>query len=106
MAMAGDAAAVRDRVLLLLGYASAFRRSELVALDVEDLKFTTAGLYVWIRAAKNDPRTKGRELYVPRLDEEDVVRRHWFIRSFTGAHQRGETAERTHRTEKTTHGSS
>ncbi len=49
-------AALRDRALRLLGYAGAFRRSELVAFDVEDLKFTAAGLYVWIAAAKNDPR--------------------------------------------------
>jgi len=67
MAMPDDLAAARDRALLLLGYAGAFRRAELVALDVEQLRFSTAGLYVWIAAAKNDPRKKGRELYVPRL---------------------------------------
>jgi len=67
MAMTEDLAAARDRALLLLGYAGAFRRSELVALDVEHLRFSKAGLYVWIAAAKNDPRKKGRELYVPRL---------------------------------------
>lgn len=59
--------ASRDRALRLLGYAGPFRRSELVALDVEDLRFSKGGLYVWIGAAKNDPRKKGRELYVPRL---------------------------------------
>ena len=67
MAMPDDLPALRDRALLLLGYAGAFRRSELVALDVADLRFTSAGLYVWIAAAKNDPRKKGREIYVPRL---------------------------------------
>jgi len=66
-AMPGDLPARRDRALLLLGYAGAFRRSELVALDVEHLQFSKKGLYVWIAAAKNDPRKKGRELYVPRL---------------------------------------
>jgi len=67
MAMPDDLAAARDRALLLLGYAGAFRRAELVALDVENLRFSKQGLYVWIAAAKNDPRKKGRELYVPRL---------------------------------------
>jgi integrase len=67
MAMPEDLAAARDRALLLLGYAGAFRRSELVALDVEDLRFSEAGLYVWIAAAKNDPRKVGRELYVSQL---------------------------------------
>ncbi len=32
-------AGLRDRALLLLGFAAAMRRSELVALDVEDLEF-------------------------------------------------------------------
>ncbi len=68
LAMPGEGlASARDRALLLLGYAGAFRRSELVALDVENLKFSAAGLFVWIAAAKNDPRKKGRQLYVPRV---------------------------------------
>jgi integrase len=67
MAMPDNLPARRDRALLLLGYAGAFRRAELVALDVEDLRFSAKGLYLWIAAAKNDPRKKGRELYVPRL---------------------------------------
>jgi len=67
LAMPDDLSALRDRALLLLGYAGAFRRSELVALDVPDLRFSAKGCRVWIAAAKNDPRKKGRELYVPRL---------------------------------------
>ena len=35
---------IRDRALLLAGFAGAFRRSELVGLDVEDLGFTDDGL--------------------------------------------------------------
>src|SRR5207302_6414877 len=34
---------LRDRALLLLGFAGAFRRSELVSLDVADLEFSQAG---------------------------------------------------------------
>jgi len=67
IAMPDDQLAIRDRALLLLGYAGAFRRSELVALDVEQLRFSRAGCYVWIASAKNGPRKKGRELFVPRL---------------------------------------
>jgi len=69
-AMPDDVPALRDRALILLGYAGAFRRSELVALDVADLRFTNKGLYVWIAGAKNDPRRAGRELYAPRLPAE------------------------------------
>lgn len=67
-----ELAATRDRALLLLGYAVAFRRSELVALDVEDLRCSAAGMYVWIGAAKNDPRKHRRELYVQRLPKAEL----------------------------------
>jgi integrase len=39
---------------LLLGFAGAFRRSELVALDVADLQFCDSGLRVTIRKSKPD----------------------------------------------------
>ena len=39
-------AGLRDRALLLLGFAGAFRRSELVALDVADIAETKTGLLV------------------------------------------------------------
>jgi integrase len=47
---------LRDRMLLLLlGFAAAMRRSELVALDVEDLSFDAGrGLLVMIGRAKSD----------------------------------------------------
>lgn len=41
-------ASTRDRALLLLGFAGAFRRAELVALDVEDLTETEDGLRISI----------------------------------------------------------
>jgi site-specific recombinase XerC len=45
-------AGLRDRALLLLGFAAALRRSELVALDVEHLQLSTArGLLVRIASA-------------------------------------------------------
>src|SRR5215470_7658506 len=46
--------ALRDRAILLLGFAGAFRRSELVALDVEDLEEAPEGLLVTIRRSKTD----------------------------------------------------
>ncbi len=36
--------ALRDRALLLVGFAGALRRSEVVALDVADLRFVPEGL--------------------------------------------------------------
>ncbi len=37
----------RDRALLLLGFAGAFRRSELVTLDIAYLQFCNDGLREW-----------------------------------------------------------
>ena len=45
---------VRDRALILLGFAGAFRRSELVRLNVEDCAFGKDGLTVTLRRSKID----------------------------------------------------
>lgn len=50
---------VRDRALLLLGFAGAFRRSELVALDVEDLEFVDEGMVACVRRSKTDQEGQG-----------------------------------------------
>ncbi|MBF9144516.1 tyrosine-type recombinase/integrase [Hymenobacter properus] len=47
-------AGLRDRALLLLGFAGAFRRSELVALDVEHLEFTERALIVHLPKSKTN----------------------------------------------------
>src|SRR4051812_30899974 len=44
----------RDRALLLMGFGGAFRRSELVALDVEHIEETPEGLLVLIAKSKTD----------------------------------------------------
>jgi site-specific recombinase XerD len=59
-------AALRDRALLLLGFAGAFRRSELVALDVEDVTETTQGLQVTVRQSKTDPDGAGSTIAIVR----------------------------------------
>lgn len=58
-------AQLRDRALLLLGFAGAFRRSELVALQVDDIVFTEDGLEVTIRRLKVDQEGRGRKLGIP-----------------------------------------
>jgi integrase len=59
-------AGLRDRALLLLGFAAALRRSELVALDVEHLEFSTArGLLVRIASSKTDQERAGATVAVP-----------------------------------------
>ena len=62
----------RDRAMLLLGFAAALRRSELVALDVEDVEFDTArGLKIVIRGSKTDQERAGATVAVPYAHASD-----------------------------------
>lgn len=61
----GDLTRVRDQALLMLGFAAALRRSELVALQVEDLTFVEAGLTLRLRRSKTDQFGKTRLIGVP-----------------------------------------
>jgi site-specific recombinase XerD len=56
----------RDRALLLLGFAAALRRSELVALQVSDIERADAGLFIHIRKSKTDQTGEGHVVPVPR----------------------------------------
>jgi integrase len=55
----------RDRAILLLGFAGAFRRSELVALDVADLAFGERGMTVRLRRSKGDQEGEGTKKGIP-----------------------------------------
>jgi site-specific recombinase XerD len=55
----------RDRALLLVGFAGAFRRSELVGLDLADLEFGREGLKVTVRRSKTDQEGQGRRIGIP-----------------------------------------
>lgn len=80
-----DLRGARDRALLLLGFTGAFRRSELVALRVEDLRAVPEGLEVTLTRSKTDQEGQGRKVPIPREASPDVcpVRavRAWLDRS-------------------------
>ena len=57
--------AKRDRALLLLGFAGAFRRSEIVALNVADIASTREGLVITLRQSKTDQQGEGRKVGIP-----------------------------------------
>ena len=50
---------IRDRALLVLGFAGAFRRSELVSLNIEDLSESDQGFLVLLRKSKTDQNQEG-----------------------------------------------
>ncbi|MBO6724533.1 MAG: tyrosine-type recombinase/integrase [Rhizobiaceae bacterium] len=65
-----DLRGLRDKALLLLGYATACRRSELVALEVEDVAHSTVGMVITIKSSKTDPFAKGRKVAIARRPDD------------------------------------
>jgi integrase len=60
-----DATRVRNRAILLFGFATALRRSTLVTLTVADLEWRNQGIVVYIRREKQDQLGRGRRVAVP-----------------------------------------
>lgn len=66
-------AVVRDRALLLLGFAGSFRRDELSALKASDLEFFEGqGLVVLLRRSKTDVGGEGEAVGIPYGKHEDT----------------------------------
>lgn len=59
------AVAARDATLLLVGYAGAFRRSELASLRLEDIEFTEDGAVILLRRSKTDQEGRGLRKALP-----------------------------------------
>lgn len=55
---------LRDRALLALGFAGAFRRSELVALTTDDIEAADDGIRVTIRKSKGDQEGMGQTIAI------------------------------------------
>lgn len=55
----------RDRALLLVGFAGAFRRSELVAINFTDIEWVPEGIIITLRRTKTDQEGRGRQVGIP-----------------------------------------
>jgi integrase len=64
--MGGGLRDVRDRALLLIGFAGALRRSELVGLDVADIEHVRDGIVLTLRRSKTDQDGRGQRIVIPR----------------------------------------
>jgi integrase len=64
-ALDSDLAGIRDKALLLLGFAGAMGRSEIVALNVSHIEFTDDGLVVHVTRSKTDQVGVGRKIGIP-----------------------------------------
>lgn len=85
-AIGSDPKDLRDRALLLIGFAGGLRRSELVSLDFIDIERVRQGVVLSLRRSKTDQFGVGRKIGVPfgrsrwcpvrALDEWTVCSRH------------------------------
>ena len=57
--------AARDRALLLIGFAGAFRRSELVAIRCEHITQLANGVEIFLSESKTDQEKAGRTVFIP-----------------------------------------
>ncbi len=67
-----DLAGLRDRALFLVGFAGAFRRSELVAINREDLRFEASVAIIHVPRSKRDQEGKGADVTLPRMRDPDT----------------------------------
>jgi integrase len=71
----------RDKALILLGFAGAFRRSEIVGLNVDDIGYRDEGLVIILRRSKTDQKGEGRWVGIPHGKNPDTcpaaALQHW-----------------------------
>ncbi len=71
-ACGSDLAGARDRAMILIGFAGALRRSELVGLDVEHVTWTRSGMKLLIERSKTDSEGRGAEIVLMRGQSPDT----------------------------------
>lgn len=67
-----DIAGIRDKALMLTGFMGAFRRSELVTIDVEDLTFSREGIIILVHHSKGDQEGQGEYVAIPYNSDPSV----------------------------------
>jgi site-specific recombinase XerD len=61
---------IRDKAIILIGFAGGFRRSELVNIDYDEVEFVTEGIKVFIKRSKTDQSGEGMIKAIPYFDNK------------------------------------
>lgn len=69
---AEDPIDIRDRSLILLGFACGWRRSEIANLNLSDVRFLKGGIRLFLQRSKTDQRGCGREIGIPEGENVDT----------------------------------
>lgn len=64
---------IRNKALISFAWCGAFRRSELCAMDIQDLERIESGFIVTIRKSKTDQEAEGVKVYIPEAPENSPV---------------------------------
>ncbi len=56
---------IRDRAIMLVGFATGFRASDLSCLRLADVRWVERGFELWLRRSKNDQVGEGRRVGIP-----------------------------------------
>ena len=63
-----DIKKLRDKTIILIGFAGGFRRNEIVSLDVEDLEFVFEGVKINVKRSKTDQFGEGFIKGIPHFE--------------------------------------
>ena len=66
-----DKEKIRDKALILIGFAGGFRRSELVNIYNEDVEFVTEGVKILVKKSKTDQSGEGIVKAIPYFDNQE-----------------------------------
>ncbi len=61
---------IRDKAIILVGFAGGFRRSELVNIDYDDIEFVNEGVKIFIKRSKTDQSGEGMIKAIPYFDNK------------------------------------
>ena len=61
---------IRDKAIILIGFAGGFRRSELVNIDYDDLDFVNEGVKIFIKRSKTDQSGEGMIKAIPYFENQ------------------------------------
>ena len=75
----------KNRALILIGFAGGFRRSELVAIQFEDVDFVSEGVKIFIKRSKTDQSGEGMTKGIPYFSNQNycpvVSLKNWIVKS-------------------------
>ena len=63
--------AIRDKAIILVGFAGGFRRSELVSINFNDLEFVPEGVKIFIKRSKTDQSGEGMIKALPYFENKE-----------------------------------